>query len=260
LKNLNNSSAITKLQAVICIAIVMASVTVATYGLMFLNSNPQPFQINVVNRPASFGEVLYSIPNQKCLFLISINESTTQNANLKAINLSVVSPDCETTISPQAITSGQVAELTVIPPENSVGTNLTVSIQGERDGLKQTKIITLEVIAEEEREETLGPTAVELRDKFVEWLSTAHPDLGIYNTTIWNGTVVNPRVLVVMHYMFLSEEWEMYLTWHVMIPPYDWARIYLRHRFNATSPSFAFEISSLQGQTQPVSIEVEDWV
>jgi hypothetical protein len=260
LKKPANSSALTKMQAAICTVIIIASVTAATYGFIVLNANAQPFQINVVNRPASFGEVLYSIPNQKCLFLISINESDSQNANLKAVSLSATSPDCQVTISPQAITCGQVAELIVVPPENSVGKNLTVSIQGERDGLKQTKIVVFEVIEGEEREETLGPTATQLRDKFTQWLSTAHPELGIKNTTVWSGTVVNPRVLVVMHYMFLSDEWEMYLTWHVMIPPYDWAKIYLRHRFNATAPSFAFEISSVQGQTQPVPIEVEDWV
>jgi hypothetical protein len=259
-KKRTNSSAITKIQAALCAVIVITSVTVATYGLSVLNSNPQPFQIIVINRPAAFGEILYSIPNQKCLFLITINESNSDTNNLKAINLSATSPDCQITISPQTITSEQVAELIVIPPENSVGKNLTVAIEAERGGLKQTKTVTFEVIADEEREETLGPPGLQLRDTFIQWLSTAHPELGIKNTTTWSGTVVNPMVLVVMHYMFLSEEWEMYLTWHIMIPPYDWAKIHLRHRFNATSPSLAFEISSVQGQTQPVPVEVEDWV
>jgi hypothetical protein len=259
LKNLTDSSAITKLQAAISAIIILASVTVVAFGFTSLNSNPQPFQISIVNRPASFGEALYSIPNQKCLFLISINETNSDDTP-KAVNLSATSPDCQITISPQAITLGQVAELMVIPSENSVGTNITVTIKGERDGRKQTKTLTFEVIAAEEREETLGPTAAQLRDKFTQWLTTTHPELGITNTTTWTGTVVNPMVLVVMHYMFLSEDWEMYLTWHVMIPPYDWAKIYLRHRFNATAPSYAFEISSLQGQTQPIPIEVEDWV
>ncbi len=61
-------------------------------------------------------------------------------------------------------------------------------------------------------------------------------------------------------YIFLSEEWEMYVTWHVMIPPYDWARIYLRHRYNQTAPTYAFEISSVQEQAEPQAIEVPDWV
>jgi len=259
-KKRTNSSAITKIQAALCTIIIITSVIAAAYGFTVLNSNPQPFQIIVVNRPATFGEVLYSIPNQKCLFLITINESNSDTKNLKSINLSATSPDCQITISPQTITSEQVAELIVIPPENSVGKNMTVTIKAERDGLEQTKTFMFEVITEEEREETLRPTAIQLRDKFTQWLSMTHPELGIKNTTTWSGTVVNPRVLVVMHYMFLSEEWEIYLTWHVMIPPYDWAKIHLRHRFNATSPSFAFEISSLQGQTQPVPVEVENWV
>jgi hypothetical protein len=63
-----------------------------------------------------------------------------------------------------------------------------------------------------------------------------------------------------MHYMFLSEDWEMYVTWHVMISPYDWARIYLRERYNQTTPTYAFEISSIQKQTQPQAIEVPDWI
>lgn len=260
MKNLSNSSAITKLQATICTVIIVASVTLAAYGLTALNTNPHPFQIDVVNRPASFGETLYSIPNQKCILLISINESNFQTATLKPVSISATSPDCQITITPQAITPGQVAELIVTPQENNVGTNITVTIQGERDGIKQTKMVMFEIIAAEEREETLGPTAIQLRDKFTQWLSTAHPELGIKNTTTWTGTVVNPMVLVVMHYLFLSEDWEMYLTWHVMIPPYDWSRIYLRHRYNATAPSFAFEIPSLQGQTQPIPIDVEDWV
>jgi hypothetical protein len=34
----------------------------------------------------------------------------------------------------------------------------------------------------------------------------------------------------------------------------------LRHRFNATAPSYAFEISSVQEQTEPQAIDVPDWV
>ena len=260
MKNLINSSAITKLQAIICIAIITASIAAAGYGLTASKSSPTPFSITVANRPASFGEVLYTIPNQKCLFLVTIEENDSQAHNLEAVSLSATSPDCEITIFPQAITFGEVAEVMAIPTEDCVGKNVTIIIQGERDGLKQTETVTFEVIEAEEREETLGPQAVELRDKFTQWLSAVHPELSITNETTWTGTVVNPLILVVMHYMFFSEDWEMYVTWHVMIPPYDWAKVYLRHRFNATVPSYAFEISSVQGQTEPIVIEVPDWV
>ena len=260
MKNLFNNSAITRLQAIICFVIITTSIAVAAYGFNALKPSPTPFSINVINRPASFGEILYAIPNQKCLFLAVIDENDSIAHDLEAVSLSATSPDCEITIFPQAITYGQVAEVMVIPPEDTVGKNVTVTIQGERDGLKQTETVTFEVIEAEDREETLGPQAAELRDKFTQWFSTVHPELGITDETAWTGTVVNPLILVVMHYMFLSEDWEMYVTWHVMIPPYDWAKIYLRQRFNSTMPSFAFEISSVQGQTPPTAIEVPDWV
>jgi hypothetical protein len=239
--------------------IIATSVAIAAYGFTAWKLNPTPFSIDVINRPASFGETLYSIPNQTCLFLVTVEENDSTH-DQEAVSLSAASLDCEITIFPQAIAHGQVAEVTVIPPETSVGKNLTVTIQGERNGVKQTETVTFEVIQAEDREETLGPKAAELRETFTQWLSTVHPELGITSGTAWTGTVVNPMILVVMHYMFLSENWEMYVTWHVMIPPYDWAKIYLRHRFNATSPSFAFEISSVQGQTTPIAIEVPDWV
>jgi hypothetical protein len=163
-------------------------------------------------------------------------------------------------VFPQTITSGKVSEVAVVPNEADIGKNVTVTIQGVRDGEKQTKTVTFEVIPEEYREETLGPEAANIRRNFTQWLSTNHPELDITNETLWTGTVVNPKVLVVMHYMFLSEEWEMYVTWHVMIPPYDWARICLRQRYNQTAPTYAFEIFSIQEHAQPQAIEVADWV
>lgn len=63
--------------------------------------------------------------------------------------------------------------------------------------------------------------------------------------------MVRPVWLVVTHYLFLSDEWEMGVSWHIMIPPSDWTRIYLRHRFDEMTPSLAFEISSRANATEP---------
>jgi hypothetical protein len=242
MRKTENKLAISKLQAAtIIVVIITVTVASSTYLMSLTNTEAISFSLNVTNRPASFGEALYTIPNQECLFLVTIEENQTSQG-LKAVTISATAPDCQVTVFPQTITSGEVAEVTVVPIEADVGKNVSVTIQGERDGAKQTKTVTFEVIPEEDREETLGP------------------ELDITNETTWTGTLVNPRVLVVMHYMFLSEDWEMYVTWHVMIPPYDWARIYLRERYNQTAPTYAFEISSIQEQAQPQAIEVPDWV
>lgn len=67
---------------------------------------------------------------------------------------------------------------------------------------------------------------------------------------------MQPHILVVSHYLFFSEEWEMGLQWHIMIAPYDWARIYLRPRAEV-QPTHAFEITSVSDtQAAPQEIEV----
>ena len=51
------------------------------------------------------------------------------------------------------------------------------------------------------------------------------------------------------------EEWEVHLEWHVTMPPHDWAKIDLRHRFDELEPSYASEISSLNADSEPLPIE-----
>lgn len=66
---------------------------------------------------------------------------------------------------------------------------------------------------------------------------------------------------MVSHYLFFSEEWELHIEWHIMMPPDDWARIDLRHRFDELEPSYAFEISSVNAtSSEPVPMEVPETV
>jgi hypothetical protein len=74
------------------------------------------------------------------------------------------------------------------------------------------------------------------------WLRA--PELGITSEVEWVGVNIRPNFMVVMYYLFISDEWEMGMTWHVMIHPHDWSRIYLRHRYTETAPTLAFELSS----------------
>ena len=141
---------------------------------------------------------------------------------------------------------------------------LLVTISGERDGLKRTETVTVVMWD--------GPTsnllegalagAAKKRDLFIPWLAAKHPELGITAETEWTGTYAKVLMPVVNYYLFFSEEWEMGLAFHVMIPPDDWAYIYLRPRFTKVRPSYAFEISSLAAQEEPHAIDPRDvqWV
>ena len=178
--------------------------------------------------------------------------------DMEKLYISATVSGAEVTIYNPAIKSGEVAEVTMTPNQASTNKILTLTIHGQRSGLEQTETIAVEVTQGEEDE--LGALAAEMRDKFIPWLATNQPELGITSETLWTGTIVNPNIMVVMHYIFYSEDWEMYLTWHVTIQPHDWTRIYLKPRFTEVSPSYAFEISSVLGQEEPKSIEIPEWV
>jgi hypothetical protein len=198
----------------------------------------------------------HAIAGQHCVFLVTITQEG-EGGSERAVSISATAPESTVSVNPQAIVPGQVAEVTVIPAQASVGKTIEVTILGEQGELTDEKVITFDVI---EGEDDRGPYATELREKFVAWLTTNHPELGITNETEWSGTMVSPQWLVVSHYLFFSEDWEMHVSWHIMVAPYDWARIDLRHRFDEETPSYAFEISSVDADSEPCPIDTPESV
>ena len=192
-----------------------------------------------------------AIAGQQCVFLVTVTHEAGGGSE-KAVSLSATAPGSTVAINPQAIVPGQVAEVMVIPGQASVGKTIEVTVLAERGELTDEKVITFDVV---EGEDDRGSYATEVRDKFVAWLTPNRPELGITSETEWSGTMVSPRWLVVSHYLFFSEDWEMHVSWHIMVPPYDWARIDLRHRFDEETPSYAFEISSVDANSEPCPVD-----
>lgn len=191
-----------------------------------------------------------AIAGQHVVYLVTLGPEASQRAALiiaRASNSAVF-------VQPSTITTGQVAEVTVIPDVGAVGQNVTLTINAnELDGGRTvaSKSLNFTVVS---GEDWVSDKARQIRDMFVQWLEVSHPELDITNQTQWVGTIVSPVWLVVTHYLFFSGSWEMHVYWHVMIPPYDWARIDLRHRFTQTAPSLSFEISSLNATLAPQPI------
>ena len=166
-------------------------------------------------------------------------------------------------VEPAAIEPGEVAEVIVIPAPldtttaqmivdgEDEGRTITATIKGERDGAEVSATVDITVTSEEE--DLVGPLAEEKRALFIPWLAENRPELGITEDTQWAGTIVTPHILVVTHYLYLSDEWEMHVFWHVMIEPYNWAKIELRRRFVETLPSLAFEIPSITAE--PIEVQ-----
>ncbi len=73
------------------------------------------------------------------------------------------------------------------------------------------------------------------KEELIKWLESEHPEFGIFPDKKWFAYVTYPGILVVEHWTFLYEEWEMRICYHVMIPPYNWSKICLRKRGEVNS-------------------------
>ena len=61
----------------------------------------------------------------------------------KAVNISAAIAGASLEVNPEAIMPGEMAEIVVVPFTGSTGQLLTLTIEGERDGLVETDTATL---------------------------------------------------------------------------------------------------------------------
>jgi len=243
--------------------------TQAGLDACYESPEPEDFTLSVIPQ-----EMNDTINGQLCVLLVTVTDRQTDEAR-EPIRITATANDAEVVVEPETITSGEVCEITVIPAVTfppdwdeqphgddhspyGDGLEVRVSIAGERGGVEQTAEVSLNVLP---GEDTVEDYATEMRDLFIPWLEQQHPEFGITADTEWAPTIVKPHILVVTHYLFFSEEWEMSVMWHIMIPPYNWARIYLRPRYTSDVPQYAFEISSVTAdpalEPQPIEVPAE---
>jgi len=205
------------------------------------------------------GAITNSVPGQRCVFLVAVHQVGPAMPDPAPIALSAVAPGAEVVVEPAEVLPGVVAELKVIPGVDQQEQTVPVTVRAVRGGEVREAVASLDVLTDMPGvDEHRGAHAATVRDAFVPWLQAHHPELGISAETTWEGTVVTPQWLVVMHYLYFSAEWEVHVSWHVTIAPHDWARIDLRRRFTETKPSHAFEISSWSEGTEPGVGEVPE--
>ena len=255
------------------VALVVIAALAAVAIIVSLQPGSAPFSAHVI--PPSVGD---AIPGQRIVFLATLTDDgdETEEATVTAKALEFAE-DVSITISPDRIAAGEIAEVTVIideavvadlpedtepnlgqavpgretpsidplnpppGPQGPEGATVSIEVTLTRGATVETRQVTINV---SRGEDLLLEAATPFRDRFVEWIAAEHPELGITDETEWTPTIVQPHILVVSHYLFFSEDWELGLQWHIMIAPHDWARIYLRPR-DELQPTHAFEISSV---------------
>ena len=236
-------------------------------GLTACYATPEPAGFTLTVVPQEMND---AISGQVCMLLVTVANEEGEDSD-EPVRISATANDAAVTVEPEAILPGEVCEITVIPavtfpddwepqPQEADdspygdGVEVRVSIVGERDGGEQTADVSINVLPGEDLVEEY---ATEMRDLFIPWLAEEHPEFGITADTEWTPTIVKPHILVVTHYLFFSEEWEMSVMWHVMIPPYNWAHIYLRPRYTSTVPQYAYEIPSVTADPLPDPVPME---
>jgi hypothetical protein len=194
-----------------------------------------------------------TIPGARVVFLVTVTGAAADGP----AQITVQAPNTHSTVEPAQLLPGVVGEVTVVPIDCPCdGVTVGVAIAAERDGLRQVETRNLELAA---GTDTWAAEAAAHLAPFVTWLEANRPELGITSKTKWEGTP-GSWVLIVEHYLYFSTDWELDLSWHVMVPPDDWSRISLRHRGTEVAPSLAFEISSVAGKTTPKEIAPPDAV
>jgi hypothetical protein len=191
-----------------------------------------------------------TVQDQRVVFLVTISGSEADGP----AEIAADAGGATVQIEPQPLAPAVVGEVAIIPGPVSRETSLAVTITATRGSVAKEAVRTLTLAP---GEDTIKAEAEHHLATFVAWLASKHPELGIDSSTAWDGTV-GSWVLVVNHYLFFSEDWELGLQWHVMIAPDDWAQIYLRRRWTETKPSLAFEISSVSGGTEPREMAVPE--
>lgn len=194
--------------------------------------------------------------NARGVFLVSVVEADAPSGH--PVYLEATASAGLATLSAAEIRPGDVAELSLtavgVPVETVVQITVTAHRGHEVDVAVAEATVTESVQAPDDR----LVSGIEVRDAFLPWLIAEHPELGITTETTWTATPFRPHILVVSFYRFESPEWELLVWWHVMIPPYDWARMALRRRFSETAPSFAAEIASRSAGSTPQAMTPPD--
>jgi hypothetical protein len=200
-----------------------------------------------------------TIPGQRCVLLITIEEDDP-NAEIP-VTVTATADGATTTVEHGTITAAGMAEVvvTMLAPEgpqpDDEGWPCSVTMRAARGAI--VREVEVPIMLTSTEEDLLAPEAAAMLDLFVPWLAENRPELGIGSSTEWVGSVVKPHWLVVSHYLFLSEEWEAHISWHIMIAPHDWAKVELRRRFEEELPSMAFEIPSRSAPAPVVVNEIE---
>jgi hypothetical protein len=197
-----------------------------------------------VSPPEQPIEIRLVIPGVPSSFLVAVTDPAGSAgdvviaATAKGVTITDIVP-------PTA--SKPVAEVWFVAGPVSDETDASITITATRGTVTKTELRSVRIFP---MEDGRAADAAPYFQHWITWLAAEHPELGITASTKWEPRFVS-TLLVVSHYAYYSDEWELTLAWHNMIPPSDWTEIHLRRRGVDLAPTLAFRQDSVKGATEP---------
>ncbi len=188
-----------------------------------------------------------AIPGQKVSFLVVV----TSPGSDEPVTITATATGAKVLdIKPAELKPGIVGEVWVVPDAVAEEATISTDITARRGSATLAEKRTTTIMPfEDDRAEQAQPYF----DMWVDWLAADHPEFGITKATKWDSSYVM-ALLIVSHYAYFSNEWEMKVSWHVMIAPDDFTEVYLRHRGTDTTWTHAFRMDSFTNKTAPKEI------
>jgi len=193
-----------------------------------------------------------SCPGGGGLFIIKLNNSQDQTGN---VNLKLnCDEDLNATLSKDYISIDQSVFEVLIRPSHDISiSDFIIIVIGERNGQLDSLKLNVNILDWTNQSE-LGDIASGKKTEFLSWLNTNYPNISINNQTEWEIFSTYPQTLIVEHYTLLNNQYEIRLSCHIMIPPYDWSMIKLRER-NSFNAFLAARQDSTRGLINQIPVE-----
>ena len=216
------------------------SPTPASTGLMAVTVLPAEDPVEA--RPA--------IPGERVCFLVQVFDRYIDDGEITfAATGDALTVDSVPSTVPAP---GEVGEVwvTIDPSTGAEETTATLELTISHGGTAPADWVEQRSILVYPQTDSRAEIARQYFDFWVGWLASEHPELGITEATEWETTYVS-ALLIVSKYAYWSDEWEMVVAWHEMIPPDDFTEVYLRRRDSELAYSLSFRQESFSGNTTP---------
>lgn len=144
----------------------------------------------------------------------------------------------EVSFVPADVAAGGVAEVWVDLPDTTTDVPFTVAVS-DRDGHTSTVSFDATLVP---GVDDVAETAGQIVEVFLDRIGGDVAGLPASATGLTAGTPV-AGLLVVTHYAWFTDDYEIGLAWHIMVAPDDFAELYLRPR-DSLVPTKAYRINS----------------